>query len=101
MQKGQDRGGWVGWDSVAICGLSFGNTLVGTRWTVLCTNRLKKQSSHLVGPHIPSSEVFFFFPSLDERLLAKSRASLLMSGCGLSHECVGDDYEDSCMKFEG
>ena len=63
MQKGQDRGWWVGWDSVAICGLSFGNTLVGTRWTVLCTNRLKKQSSHLVGPHIPSSEVVFFSQS--------------------------------------
>ena len=55
----------------------------------------------LLDPTFQAVKLFFFFPSLDERLLAKRHASLLMSGCGLSHECVEDDYEDSCMKFEG
>jgi len=44
-------GGWVhpkGADSMAVSGLRFENALVGSEWAtavLLCTNRLRKQSS--------------------------------------------------------
>ena len=40
-------------NSMAVSGLSFGNTLVGTGWAIsvlLCTKGIRNQSSHLVGP---------------------------------------------------
>ena len=41
-------------NSMAVSELSFEKTLVGTGWAIsvlLCINGLRKQSSHLVGPH--------------------------------------------------
>jgi len=44
--------GWVhpkGADSIAVSGLRFGNALIGSGWAtvvLLCTNGLRKQSSH-------------------------------------------------------
>jgi len=67
QQKGQDRGRWVhpkGADSMAVSGLHFEYALVGSEWTtavLLCTNRLRKQSScpaecpFLVGKHLSQS----------------------------------------------
>jgi len=49
---GTGEGGWVhlkGADSMAVSGLRFRNTLVGSGWAtvvLLCTNGLRKQSSH-------------------------------------------------------
>ena len=59
---------------MAVSGLSFKNTLVGTGWTIsciLCKNGLRKQSSQLVGS--PFLAVKVFFPSLDKLFPAKSR----------------------------
>jgi len=48
---GTGRGGWVhpkGADSMAVSGLRFGNTLVGSEWSIvvlLCMNGLRKWSS--------------------------------------------------------
>ena len=50
---------------MAMSGLSFENTLVGTGWAVsvlLCTDGLRKQSSNLVGPPFPAVK-FVFFPA--------------------------------------
>ena len=60
---------WVhlkGANSMAVSGLSFKNTLIGTRLAaslLLCTNRLRKQSSQ--GPQ-------FLEAFSEEQLLAKS-----------------------------
>ena len=60
-------GGWVhpkGADSMAVSGLCFGNTLVGSEWAtavLLCMNGLRKQSScpaqrpFLAGKHLSQS----------------------------------------------
>jgi len=62
--------GGIGWvhptsaNIMAVSGLSFENTLVGTRWAVsvlLCTNGLRKQSSHLLGPPFPAVKLFSQF----------------------------------------
>ena len=44
-----------GADSVAISGISFGNTLVGSGWAtaVLCMNGFRKQSPHLARHPFP------------------------------------------------
>ena len=55
-KDGTEGGGWVhpkGANSMAASGLNFRNTLVGTGWAIsldICTNGLRKQLSHLVGP---------------------------------------------------
>ena len=56
-RKGRTRGGGFVHpkvtNSMAVSGLSFGNTLVGTGWAIsvlLCTKGIRNQSSHLVGP---------------------------------------------------
>jgi len=88
---------------MAVSGLHFGNELVGSEWAtavLLCTNRLRKQSSCLawrpfpVGKHLSQS---------GERLPAECMtiASSLMGGCGLSHECVEDGCESTCVEFGG
>ena len=61
-----------GANSMAVFGLSFRSTLVGTGWAtslLLCISGLRKQSSHLVGPLFL---VVKLFPCLDKRLLAES-----------------------------
>jgi len=61
---GTGGGGWVhlkGANSMAISGLSFESTSF--------TNRLRKLSSHLVGPPFLAVKLF---PSLEEWLPAKS-----------------------------
>ena len=61
-----------GTNIMAESGLSFRKTLVGTGWAIsplLCTNRLRKQPSWLVGPCFLAVKLF---PSLDEQLTAKS-----------------------------
>jgi len=50
-----------GADKMAISGLSFRNTLVGSRWAtavLLCTNGLKKLSSHLAWCLFPAGKLF-------------------------------------------
>ena len=44
-----------------VSGFGFRKTLVGTRWAVsllLCTSRLRKQSSHLVGSPFLAVKLF-------------------------------------------
>jgi len=68
-------GGWVhliGADSMAVCGLCFENTLVGSEWAtavLLCTNGFRKQSSCPACAHFRGS----IYPSLGERLPAECR----------------------------
>jgi len=73
-KDGTGGGGWVypkGAINMATTGLSFGNTLVGSGWatSVLCTNRLRKQSSHLVWTSFWQGSCFL---SLNEWLPAES-----------------------------
>ena len=57
-------GGWVhpkAANSMAVSGLSFENTLVGTGWAVsvlFFTNGLRKQFSHLVGSPFLAVKLF-------------------------------------------
>ena len=61
---GTGGGGWVypkGADSMAISGLSFRNTLVGSRWAIavlLCTNGSRKQLSRLAQCPFPVGKLF-------------------------------------------
>ena len=70
---GTGGGGWVhlkGADSMAVSGLSFRNTLVGSGWAIsvlLCPNGLKEQSSHLARCHFWWGS----FPSQEEQLPTK------------------------------
>jgi len=65
------------------------------------------QQSVAPGEILLSFDVVSLFTNVPVELacrVAEERVSTdetLMSGCGLSHKCVEDDYEDSCMKFEG
>ena len=106
-RKGRIGGGrWVhpkGADSVAVSGLCFGNALVGSGWAtavLLCTNGLRKQSSHSAQCLFLAGNHFF---SLGEWLPvgAMTIASSLMGGCGLSHEHVEDGCKSTCVKFGG
>jgi len=77
-----------GVDSMAVSGLHFENTQVGSEWATaifLCTNGLRKHSS------CPARRPFPVGVS-GCRLSTVSIATSLMGGCGLSHECV----EDGC-----
>jgi len=62
---------WKGAYSMAISGLRFGSTLVGTEWVtavLLCMNGLSKQSSR------PAQHPFLvgsLYPSLGEKLPAE------------------------------
>jgi len=69
-----------GADSMAVSGLSVRNTLVDSGWStavLLCMNTLRKLPSH------PTRR-----PFLGGGAFSQSIASLLMGGCGLSHEHV-------------
>ena len=90
-----------GADSMAISGLSFRNTLVGSGWAtaiLLCTNGSRKQSSHLAQHPFPAGKPF---SSLGKRLLAECRdyCKLINGGCGLSQKCVEDGCKSTCVKF--
>ena len=105
MSFGEIRGG--GWvrpkdaDSMAISGLSFRNTLVGSRWAtavLLCMNGLRNCPLTLHGAPFQWED---FFPSLVSgcRLSAVTIASSLISGFGFSHEHVGHGRKSACVKF--
>ena len=86
---GTGGGEWVypkGADSMAVFGVSFGNTLVGSGsvTSVLCTNALRKQS------------LFCMAPNCQLRAMTIAIVSL-MSGGGLSH-CIEDGCKSTCVK---
>ena len=87
-----------GADCMAISGLSFRNTLVGSWWAtslLLCKDEVKKKQSSRLARH-PSLELGeATFPAWVSSFQPKAVtiASSLMGGCGLSHECV----EDGCI----
>jgi len=92
-------GGWVhpkGADSMAVSGLCFRNTLVGpgqATAVLLCTNGLTAP--------ISSREAFIPDWASSCRLSAVIIASLIMGGCGLSHEHVDDGCKSINVKFGG
>ena len=72
-----------GADSMAISGLCFESTLVGSEWAtavLLCTNGLRNSPLALHGTHFRWGSIY---PSLGERLPAEcvTIASSLMDGC--------------------
>ena len=86
-----------GADSMAVSGLRFGHTLVGSEWAtavLLYTIGLRKQSSY------PARCPFPVWASVC-RLSAVTIASLLMGGSGLSHDYVEDGGTSTCVKFGG
>jgi len=87
-----------GVDSMAISGLSFRNTLVGAWWATSILLCMKAVLSHFMAP-ISGGETFFPVWTSGCRLRAMTIARLLMSGCGLSHECVKNCCKSTCVKF--
>ena len=88
-----------GANSKAIYGLSFRNTLVGTRWFCPPVKKwAEKMILSTLWTPIPGSEAFF--NSLDEWLLAKSHDYCKLVN-GLSHKRVENGCKDSCRKFDG
>ena len=92
-----------GADSMAVSGLSFRNTLVGSGWVtviLLCMNRLGKQSSHFARHPFLVGKTFSVWVSVCQ-LKTVTIATSLMCGCGLGHERVEDDCKSICVKFGG
>ena len=83
-----------GCNSMDISGLSFGNTLVGIGWAISVLIYIYKLTEKTVlspcWTSIPESEAFFPVSMSGCPPRAMTIASLLMGGCGLSHECVED-----------
>ena len=93
-----------GADSMAVSGLCFGNALVGSEWAtaVLLYTRMGCETVLLpcTAP-ISGREAFIPVWVSGCRLSAVTIASLLMGGCGLSHECVEDGCKSTCVEFGG
>jgi len=91
-----------GADSMAVSGLRFENALVGSKWAtavLLCTNGLSKTVLLPCTAPISDREAFIPVWASGFQLSAVTIASLLMGGCGLSHEHVEDGCKSSCMEF--
>jgi len=95
-------------DSMAVSGLHFGNTLVGSEWTtavLLCTNALRKTVLSPCMLPISCGEAFIQVWVSGCQLSAVTIASKLMGWCGLSHELVYRGWatgcKSTCRKFEG
>ena len=76
----------------------FRNALVSSGWAtavLLCMNGLRKLLLPYTVP-ISDREAFFLVLASSCRLSAVTIASLLMGGCGLSHECVEDGCKSTC-----
>ena len=104
--SGIGGGGWMhpkGADSMAVSGLCFENTLVGSEWAtavLLCKNGLKNSLLPCTAP-ISNGEAFIPVWASSCRLSAVTIPSSLMGGCGLSYKCVEDGCKSTCVEFGG
>jgi len=75
MKGGIGGGGWVhlkGADNMAVSGLSFRNTLVGSGWAMFCPPMYEQVEKRVLTLHAAHFRQGSFFSSLDERLPAES-----------------------------
>jgi len=87
--------------SMAVSGLSFRNTLVGSLLSSYARTAWENSPLTLHGTHFRRGSFFPVWLS-GCRLRAVTIASSLMGGCGLSHKCVEDGCKStcqSCVKF--
>ena len=102
--EGGGRDSTLGPGNMAASGLSRRKPLARTGWAIsllLCTNELRKWcSGHIhVGPPFLAVSLFSLC-SGDHWPRARTTASSLDSGCGLSHECAQDGCNVTCRSFK-
>jgi len=89
---------------MAVSGLRFENALVGSEWAtavLLCKHVVEKTVLLPCTAPISDGEAFIPVWARGCQQSAVNFASLLMGGCGLSHEHVEDGCKSTCVEFGG